>query len=386
MPEQRTSRFLRIAYALCLLAAMAGTPAHAQDASEDLDQVLDQKSEAEQRARKLADQAGKLAAEAADLSGRLKQTATQVRAAESRFDKLEAEAAELEQLIDGLTATMAARRVSIAQSLSALAGLSGVPPLAAIARPGETEEIRLAASALAGLRPGLAAQVRRMNADRAALRQHRDDLRTARAAAADELVDLQNLKGRLDKLTSQKRALVRKTRTGAANAAEQARQLARRAEDLTALLKQLQQLEQMEPVQTAIAAPARAPARFSALKGSLPLPVQGALHSRFGDISGINRGSGVLVRVRPGALVTAPHDAIVRFAGPFRSYGDLLILDFSDDYHLLVAGLAGMDVVVGQWLLAGEPVGSMGSTKADLYLELRHRGVPVDPEPWLARR
>lgn len=63
-------------------------------------------------------------------------------------------------------------------------------------------------------------------------------------------------------------------------------------------------------------------------------------------------------------------------------------MDLGDGYHLLVAGLAQSDVTVGQWLLAGEPIGSMTRTtdgkRPELYLELRRNGSPVDPLPWMA--
>ena len=75
------------------------------------------------------------------------------------------------------------------------------------------------------------------------------------------------------------------------------------------------------------------------------------------------------------------------FAGPFRGYGELLIIDHGEGYHTLIAGVARIDGAVGQLLLAGEPVGVMGAPpeeKPELYIELRHDGEPIDPLPWLA--
>jgi septal ring factor EnvC (AmiA/AmiB activator) len=64
-----------------------------------------------------------------------------------------------------------------------------------------------------------------------------------------------------------------------------------------------------------------------------------------------------------------------------------LIIQHSDGYHSLVAGLDRIDEAVGDWLVAGEPVGAMGSgEKPRLYLELRHNGQPINPLPWLATR
>ena len=80
------------------------------------------------------------------------------------------------------------------------------------------------------------------------------------------------------------------------------------------------------------------------------------------------------------------------FAGPFRGYGLLLIIAHGEAYHTLLAGMAGITVAVGDELVAGEPVGVMsarsdqgsGDAAPELYVELRHRGEPVDPLPWMA--
>jgi murein hydrolase activator len=76
------------------------------------------------------------------------------------------------------------------------------------------------------------------------------------------------------------------------------------------------------------------------------------------------------------------------FAGPFRGYGQILIIAHGDGYHSLLAGLDRVDSLVGQWLLAGEPVGTMADSadQPRLYLELRHNNQPINPAPWLMTR
>ncbi|MBI3444037.1 MAG: peptidoglycan DD-metalloendopeptidase family protein, partial [Magnetospirillum sp.] len=88
---------------------------------------------------------------------------------------------------------------------------------------------------------------------------------------------------------------------------------------------------------------------------------------------------------RKAAQVIAPFDGHVAFAGPFRGYGLLLIIEHSEGYHTLLAGMSQIDCAVGQKLLAGEPVGIMGQddSKPNLYVELRRNGQPVNPLPWL---
>jgi septal ring factor EnvC (AmiA/AmiB activator) len=94
---------------------------------------------------------------------------------------------------------------------------------------------------------------------------------------------------------------------------------------------------------------------------------------------------GIVLETRPGAQVIAPYDGQVVFAGPFRGYGLLLIIEHAEGYHTLLAGMARVDSAVGQHLLVGEPVGVMGQAegKPRLYVELRHNGQPVNPLPWL---
>mgnify|MGYP002019279149 FL=1 len=95
----------------------------------------------------------------------------------------------------------------------------------------------------------------------------------------------------------------------------------------------------------------------------------------------------ITIRTRPAAHVVAPRRGTVVFAGPFRGYGRLLIIEHDEGHHVLLAGLGRIDAVVGDEVLAGEPVGAMtGSLKGtpNLYLELRRSGRPINPLPWLA--
>jgi septal ring factor EnvC (AmiA/AmiB activator) len=119
------------------------------------------------------------------------------------------------------------------------------------------------------------------------------------------------------------------------------------------------------------------------------LPVAGKLKRRYGENDEFGAASkGILIRASPGGQVVAPFDGRIEFAGPFRGYGQILIIEHGDGYHSLLAGLERIDGVVGQWLVAGEPVGIMptGDREAALYLELRRHGQPINPSPWLATR
>jgi len=97
---------------------------------------------------------------------------------------------------------------------------------------------------------------------------------------------------------------------------------------------------------------------------------------------------GLTFASRSGAQVVALWDGRVEFAGPFRGYGQILIIEHGDGYHSLLAGLERIDATVGQTVVAGEPVGIASSAdgKPSLYLELRRHGQPIDPLPWLSPR
>ncbi|MCC7273030.1 MAG: peptidoglycan DD-metalloendopeptidase family protein [Alphaproteobacteria bacterium] len=151
-----------------------------------------------------------------------------------------------------------------------------------------------------------------------------------------------------------------------------------------------QRRDEEERRQLAAAAAQRPPALrpFAAARGHYRMPVAGQTQRGFGDDLGYGQHSrGMTVITRAGARVVAPFDGRVLFIGPFRAYGEILIIEHGDGYHSLLAGLGRTDGTVGQTVLAGEPVGIMatdGEERPKLYIELRRNGTPINPQPWLA--
>jgi septal ring factor EnvC (AmiA/AmiB activator) len=128
--------------------------------------------------------------------------------------------------------------------------------------------------------------------------------------------------------------------------------------------------------------PARA---FASGRGAMPMPARGRIVARYGEPDANGSASkGVTIQTREQAQVVTPFDGTVAFAGPFRGYGLLLIIEHTDGYHSLLSGMSRLDARVGQSLRAGEPVGVMGGGTPALYVELRRDGRPINPLPWLA--
>jgi septal ring factor EnvC (AmiA/AmiB activator) len=135
---------------------------------------------------------------------------------------------------------------------------------------------------------------------------------------------------------------------------------------------------------------------FDTVKGTLPMPAQGKRLKHFGEAD--DQGGtvkGISLQTRGEARITAPSDGWVVYAGPFRSYGQLLIINAGGGYHILLAGMSRIDVSLGQFVLAGEPIAVMGtfalanqggndSSRPVLYVEFRKDGRPIDPDPWWA--
>ena len=117
------------------------------------------------------------------------------------------------------------------------------------------------------------------------------------------------------------------------------------------------------------------------------MPARGGLIGLFGEGEGAQKNQGITIETRDDAQVITPYDGEVVYAGPFRGYGQLLIIDHGEGYHTLLAGFSRIDSIQGQWLLAGEPVGVMGRGLTEyktLYVEFRHDGIAINPLPWLA--
>jgi septal ring factor EnvC (AmiA/AmiB activator) len=291
------------------------------------------------------------------------------------------------------------------QLLGALERLARAPPESlAFAPEGPIDRVRsgiliaAAVPALEAQAKTLAAQLATLAAERAQINARRPELDAARQA-------LTKARDALTPLVAKRTELVAKL-TPNDGKAQAIAKLGDQASDLFDLIKRTdaERAKDPLPLRGAPAAakkgapPAVDPTRPSDLRAldapraTMLWPVMGDTTHRFGEADRYGRPSqGLTVSTSPSAVVVAPFDGQVAYAGNFRGYGLILIIRHAGGYHSLLAGLGPVDVTNGQWLLAGEPVGAMpGSDDKTagvmFYLELRRDGRPVDPQSRLASR
>ena len=123
---------------------------------------------------------------------------------------------------------------------------------------------------------------------------------------------------------------------------------------------------------------------FIKARGSLARPVRGEIITSYGqELSKGVTSKGLVIKTRGQAQVISPYDGSVIFSGPFKGYGNLIIIEHDNEYVSLLAGMGSVDTQIGQMVLAGEPVGIMPEgDSAKLYVEIRKNQKPINPQPW----
>lgn len=324
-----------------------------------------------------------------------------------------------------LRASLMARRDVLAEVLGALQRMGLNPPPAILVKPEDALSSVRSAILLGAVVPELRQQTDRLMADLKEQTRVTASIEAERARLTTAVTDQTAEKKRLTMLLEAKKKLQADTQTAIAAEQQHSQQLAAKASSLKDLIASLEadkarkaqdQVKAGErkstdsdttasttelaalPVPEANRLTGSAP--FSALQGQIALPVIGKIKLRFGADDGNGAAmQGDMVATQSGAIVTAPADGNVLYAGPFRSYGQLLILNAGDGYHVVLAGMSRISVATGQSVLAGEPIGAMGEARvastsasrnenstSELYVEFRKDGKPVDPAPWWANR
>lgn len=419
--------------ALALFGAVcAMTPAAAQTAAKpaapDPEAIKQRALELEamrEQQRKAAEFESKLKAEIAalgqdrtklnqqliDIAGRVRGIETGIADTEGRLRPLDARELQIRASLDS-------RRGEIAEVLAALQRAGRHAPPALLVRPEDALQSLRTAMLLGAVVPEMRARAAKLAGDLGELVSLRKTISEERDRLAADRDRLNEDRARLAALVQERQ----KTQAAAERDMEAERQraaaLAKQAETLQDLIAKMEQevkaaakaaaaaelkgtpaMPGGRPDLSALKNPARlSPAMaFASAKGLLRVPVNGARIRSFGGSDGLGgQEKGISIATRPGAQVTTPCDGWVVYAGPFRSYGQLLILNAGGGYHVLIAGMERISVNIGQFVVTGEPVATMGATsqiasilaaassQPVLYVEFRKDGTPIDSGPWWA--
>lgn len=397
---------LSLIAALLILQTQPASPPDPDEAArlEQEEEAAAARAEAARRqAEELADEVALMQRQLVDLGERVGASENAALSAEQQLNRLTREETDL---LERLTED----RESLIDILAAIQRIESQTPPAVVAAPDDAAEAARAAALMAEIAPALrdradliAGQLTQLREVRASIEAEQATLNIAEEALSSQRLELQVL-------IAERRALEARRRNEAVAFLEASSTAGQRARSIRSLIGELSRMAEVmptlsprrQPPETGVPAPrprpprelvsARIPTapletlRFADARGRLRPPAAGEIVREYGDMAEDGTASeGIFIRTRPRAQVVSPFDGRVEFAGPFNTYGGLLILNVGDGYYVVLAGMSVTYASVGQSVLAGEPVGAMSENTQpapDLYLELRRNDDAIDPGPW----
>ncbi len=381
---------------------------------QELEAIQAERKKAAETQAKLRDEIDAIGADRRKLNQQLIDTASRVRAVEDRIVATEARLKPLDEKEGAIRKSLDGRRAVIAEVLAALQRIGRRPPPAVMVRPEDALQSVRTAIMLGAVLPEMRQEAESLTADLADLVRVRKEIAAERDGLSRDLAAQSEDRERLALLIEERQKKQASAEKELDAERQRASALAKQVDNLKDLIVKLEQ--GLDSTTRAARAAARAalegrpeltnlhdPARlapaitFASARGLLPLPVNGVKVRDFGAPDRMGGSEkGLSIATRAGAQVTAPCDGWVVYAGPFRSYGQLLILNAGGGYHVLLMGMERISVDPGQFVLTGEPVAAMGggsqvaaaaaigSSQPILYVEFRKDGTPIDPSPWWA--
>jgi septal ring factor EnvC (AmiA/AmiB activator) len=385
-----------------------------QQTREEIEASRQRHASLKKNLEQLESDLGGLQKETGSIAEALKKTQQQQHEIEQRLAALEKEATQKQSAIDR-------RRREIAALLATVLRVSQVPPQAVLAMENGLEAQIHASRALGITTQSLKQETDALSVELRELASLKEGIAREQQALAVRQETLEGQRKALAGRVEERRRSMESLHTEEMQEQERIAQLTRQSKDLEALVSSLEEARtaQRDGQFGAIGLPRFKPARGTAetrtasrpvpptrvpkgerrkqeydlakARGALALPVAGTISGRYGQQQASNDTlKGLLLATPTEAVVTTPYGGEVMFTGPFRDYGQMVIIRHNKRYHTLLAGLSRIDVAPGQFLLEGEPIGAMGKAQMDrrLYVELREDGKAVDPAPWFggARR
>jgi septal ring factor EnvC (AmiA/AmiB activator) len=410
-----------------LLSALGVVPAAFAQTASDLENVQQELQSNQKKAEELAKEAAALDREVADLQTALISAAADVQRREREVTEIENTLATLSESEQEKEIALRRGRKELAATLVALQRLSALPRQALLFGPEKPIDMARSARLLSMTTPVLDARARNLQSELNEIKELRQEMARRRDDLTAALAKLAGDNRHLSDLVAKKSGLRQSTLAETEATKQRLQRLADQAKNLQDLISRLEQTEAENPTaaeesaeeETQVAtlepdAPKKAarlkkPADLRAFPkniSKLTAPVNGKMVTKFGsktETAGTMKGAEI--ETRPGAQIVATFDGQIVFEGPFRGYGQILIIEHTGGYHTILAGLDRVVVEVGQWLKAGEPIGRMGAAgklettqpaddstggesgsnlgdgRPRLYVELRHNGQPFDPAP-----
>jgi murein hydrolase activator len=403
--------------------APSAVPAPSQtalDALKQQDQQLDaaraqQRVSAETQA-KLKREIDAIGDDRRTLNQQLIDTAANVQGIEASIDAAQTRLKQLDDQNRLFQTSLDERRNVIIEILAALQRVGRQPPPALMVQPEDALQAVRTAITLGAVVPAMRAEADALAGDLTDLVRVRRDIAGEHQRLSQSLEVLAREQLRLNMLIDERQKKQAIAEQALDTERQRAADLARQVDSLQDLITKLEagldnasraarldaraiEEDATRPDLAALKDPGRlAPAvAFADTRGHLRLPVNGVKIREFGASDGVGgTQKGLSIATHSGAEITAPCDGWVVYAGPFRSYGQLLILNAGGGYHVLLAGMDRISVDLGQFVLTGEPVAVMGSgsqvsaaiasgaKQPVLYVEFRKDGTPIDPSPWWA--
>ncbi|RIV76025.1 murein hydrolase activator EnvC family protein [Pelagerythrobacter aerophilus] len=348
----------------------------------------------EAEARAATEAAEKTAREAAALAARIQQAEADIAAAEARIALIDGQRQQLDM-------RLAERREPLLRLTAALQKFARRPLALSALRPGSLRETVYLRALLETTVPEVRQRTAALRAEIARGARLETEALQALAALRQSEAQLGARRQRLVGLESRQRLASRRATGVAAREAERALALAEEARDLDGLIARLDDASALRRDLAALPGPMIRPAspesaRVSAATGPTPtpsatappddfqLPVVGQTVAGFGSVSSAGvRSNGLSLAPRPAAQVVAPGSGRVAFAGPYRGYDRIVIIEHEGGWTSLVTGLSRVDVDVGEALVSGAPLGVAAVDAPVVTLELRRDGTPVNPLDYL---
>lgn len=411
---------LATALAVPMPAKAQQAPAAPGESRKALDAKREELKQKKDREQAIQKDLANLAAERVRITEETKLTAAKVQDVEEELTNAEQRLTDLQVQEKTLRTSLTERYGKISKLLSVLQRMGRNPPPVMITKREDALKMVRSAMLIAAAFPEMRTQAMELSGKLQALVKVMDGVRDERAKSEAFANELKDKRKQLETLMDTKRKLQAERQNELEQVRTAAAEIAKSAEKLSDLIAKVDQaVSKSTPLGTyseggQLETPAALPGgtelapdagksgkseplrpliAFHLAKAKLPLPAAGRRVLSFGEKTQYGAQSkGIVIETRALAQVTSPCDGWIVFAGEFRSYGRVLIINPGGGYHVLMAGLSQIDVSTGQFVVAGEPVANMSGAQSTaqagqssspvLYIEFRKDGEPVDPDPW----